>query len=111
MIDKWEQEKVENVIMISWKLWTNRNEVRNGEAKKSGQAVIHSALDYLREYQASQAGEFMQKTKCPASWFPPPPITYKINVDVAICAAEKSTGVGILIQDEGGRLIGACSKK
>ena len=53
----------------------------------------------------------MQKTKCPASWFPPPPITYKINVDVAICAAEKSTGVGILIQDEGGRLIGACSKK
>ena len=111
MIDKWEQEKAENVIMISWKLWTNRNEVRNGEAKKSGQAVIHSALDYLREYQASQAGEFMQKTKCLASWFPPPPNTYKINVDGAVCAAEKSARVGILIRDEGGRLIGACSKK
>ena len=50
MIDKWEQEKAENVIMISWKLWTNKNEVRNDGAKKSGQAVIHSALDYLGEY-------------------------------------------------------------
>lgn len=50
MIDKWEQEKAENVIMISWKLWTNKNEVRNDEAKKSGQAVIHGALDYLGEY-------------------------------------------------------------
>ena len=105
--------------MISWKLWTNRNEVRNDGAKKSGQAVIHGALDYLGEYQASQtgeyqasqAGEFMQKTKCLASWFPPPPNTYKINVDGAVCAAEKSVRMGILIQDERGRLIGACSKK
>ena len=53
----------------------------------------------------------MQKTKCPASWFPPPPNTYKINVDGAVCAAEKSARVGILIRDEGGRLIGACIKK
>ena len=111
MIAKWEQAKVEKVIMISWKLWSNRNEVRNGGVKKTGQAVIHGALDYLVEYQSSQAGEIMQKTKCPTSWTPPPLNAYKINVDGAVFAANKSAGVGILNRDEGGRLIGVGSKK
>ena len=53
----------------------------------------------------------MQKTKCPATWTPSPPNSYKINVDEAVFAAHKLVGVGILIRDEGGRLVGACSKK
>ena len=89
MIAKWEQAKVEKVIMISWKLWCNRNEVRNGGVKKTGQAVIQGALDYLGEYQSSQVGEIMQKTKCPAAWTAPPLNAYKINVDGAIFAANK----------------------
>ncbi|KAK9995768.1 hypothetical protein SO802_020454 [Lithocarpus litseifolius] len=54
---KWEQAKVEKIIMISWKLWCNRNEVRNGGVKKTGQAVFQGAIDYLGEHQSSQAGE------------------------------------------------------
>ena len=53
----------------------------------------------------------MQTTKCPTSWTPPPPTSYKINVDGAIFVANKSVGVGILIRDEYGRLVGADSKK
>ena len=75
--------------MISWKLWCNRNEVRNGGVKKTGQAVIQGALDSLGEYQSSQVGEIMQKTKCPAAWTAPPLNAYKINVDGAIFAANK----------------------
>ena len=59
MIAKWEQDMVEKIIMISWMLWTNRNEVRNGGVKKSGQAVIHGALNYLGEYQSGQAVKIM----------------------------------------------------
>lgn len=76
-----------------------------------GSQLIHGALDYLGEYQSSQAVPFMQKTKCPATWTPPPPNSYKINVDGAVFAAHKSAGVGILIRDDGGRVVGACSKK
>jgi len=111
MIAKWEQDMIEKIIMISWMLWTNRNDVRNGGVKKSGKAVIHGALNYLGEYQSSQAVKIMQTTKCPASWTPPPPTSYKINVDGAIFVANKSVGVGILIRDEYGRLVGVGSKK
>ena len=50
---------IEKIIMISWMLWTNRDEVRNGGVKKSGQAVIHGALNYLGEYQSGQAVKIM----------------------------------------------------
>ena len=50
MVAKWEQDLVEKIIMISWVMWNNRNEVRNGGVKKNGQSIIHGALDYLGEY-------------------------------------------------------------
>lgn len=53
----------------------------------------------------------MQKAKLPSNWIPPPRNCYKINMDGAIFAAHKMAGVGILIQDANGKVIGACSKK
>ena len=59
MVAKWEQDLVEKIIMISWVMWNNKNEVRNGRGKKNGQSIIHGALDYLGEYQSSQAVTIM----------------------------------------------------
>ena len=42
---------------------------------------------------------------------PPPPCRYKINVDSAVFAAQKSAGIGVIIKDSDGSLIGACNKK
>ena len=61
---------------------------------------------YIKQSQQS----IMQKTKFPATWTPPHN-SYKINVEGAVFAAHKSAGVGILIRDDGGRLVRACSKK
>ena len=97
MVAKWDQEVIEKIIMISWGFWNNRNEVRNGGAKKKVQAVIYGALDYLVEYQSSQTTTIMQEVKWLASWSSPPLNFYKINVDEAVFAARKSAGVGILI--------------
>ena len=44
-------------------------------------------------------------------WIPPPPQHYKINVDGAVFGAQKAAGIGILVRDAEGRVIGACSKK
>ena len=44
-------------------------------------------------------------------WTPPSPTCYKINVDDAVFKEQKMVGVGILIRDEEGQLVGACSKK
>lgn len=44
-------------------------------------------------------------------WTPPSPTRYKINVDGVVSKEQRIAGVGILIRDDEGRLIGACSKK
>ena len=44
-------------------------------------------------------------------WIPPPPQHYKINVDGAVFGAQKAAGIGILIRDAEGSVVGACSKK
>ena len=38
--------------MVAWAIWSNKNECRNGGAKKSCQALLQGALEYLGEYQA-----------------------------------------------------------
>ena len=44
-------------------------------------------------------------------WKPPSPDRYKINVDGVVFKEHRLAGVGILIRDAEGHLIGACSKK
>ena len=45
------------------------------------------------------------------NWTPPPPRHYKINVDGAVFGAQKVAGIGILVRDAEGYVVGACSKR
>lgn len=111
MVAKWDQETTEKIIMIYWKLWTYRNEVRNGGVRKNERAIIKGALDYLGEYQSCVAVMTRQEKKRPAVWSPLPTNLYKINVDGAVFIAQRVAGMGVLIRDESGNVIKACSKK
>jgi len=112
MIAQWDHNGVEILIVIAWALWSNQNECKNGGAKKSCQALLQGALEYLSEYQA-----YMKVTVSPRQpaeavvWLPPSSTHYKINVDGAVFKEQKMAGVGILIRDVVGQVIGACSKK
>ena len=97
--------------MVAWAIWQNRNEHRVGGKIKNGSAVVHGAMDYLLEYQACCMKVEEHKPRLVENWTPPPPRHYKINVDGAVFEAQKAAGIGILIRDAEGKVIGACSKK
>ena len=44
---------MEKLIVVAWALWSNRNECRNSGGKKSCQALLQGALEYLDAYQAT----------------------------------------------------------
>ena len=44
-------------------------------------------------------------------WNPPPPLLYKLNVNGALNKAHKLAGIGAIIWNEAGELIGALSKR
>ena len=52
MVAQWEHNEVEKLIVVALALWSNRNECRNGGAKKSCQALLQGAVEYLDAYQA-----------------------------------------------------------
>nr|POE75323.1 hypothetical protein CFP56_19044 [Quercus suber]POE75327.1 hypothetical protein CFP56_19048 [Quercus suber] len=47
------EDKVAHAATTAWALWHNRNEIRCGGARKSGQQLSRWATDYLREYNAA----------------------------------------------------------
>ena len=44
-----------HAVTTAWALWHNRNEMRYGGVRKSGQQLIRWPSDYLREYRAAVA--------------------------------------------------------
>ena len=72
MVAQWDCNEVEKLIVVAWAIWSNRNECRNGGVKKSCQALLQGALEYLDEYQAFV--EDPVSSKQPAEvvkWMPP----------------------------------------
>ena len=111
MVVKWENDYVEKIIMIAWATWSNWNKVINGEDKKSNGALVDSAVEYLMEYQVYCEKPTVAQTKEQPKWRPPQHGRYKINIDGAMFAAQKAAGLGVLIRDTEGRVVGVCNKK
>nr|XP_023873208.1 uncharacterized protein LOC111985788 [Quercus suber] len=108
---EWDAELIGKTVMVAWSLWTNRNEERNGGARKNATRIGNDALQYLAEYQECIAETVQRKETQPEFWKPPPSGMFKLNVDGAVFADQKAAGVGALIRDEEGKVIGALSKK
>ena len=111
MEKNWDPGDVAKAVMVAWALWTNRNEVWHGKKRKEGKAIVFGALDYLLEYQMCLDSPERPASSRPTIWSPPPPSRYKINVDGAVFGAQKAVGIGVVVRDEEGRVLGACCKK
>nr|XP_023880683.1 uncharacterized protein LOC111993063 [Quercus suber] len=107
------EDKVAHAATTAWALWHNRNEIRCGGARKSGQQLSRWATDYLREYNAAAEVKIPRESvpRQVAFWSPPRNGHFKINVDGAVFAAQKAVGVGVVIRDDEGRLEAALCRK
>ena len=114
MVDRVEEGKLDQVVMIAWALWCNRNEVRNGGKQKTGSELIRWAATYLAEYTTatvSPSKPTPPRLELRSLWTPPLALMFKVNVDGAVFSALGAVGIGIIIQDEEGRVVAALSKR
>ena len=66
----------------------------------------------MGEYQACREIPAKVNSDVASNWTPPPPHErYKINVDGVVFASQKEAGLGVLVRDAEGRVVGACRKK
>lgn len=94
-----------------WALWTNKNDICNGDLRKNGKQIFHWCTQYLDEYWAATATPIKYNLPLESRWVPPVDLVYKVNVDGAVFSSQKQAGIGVIIRDSQGNLIVGLSKK
>ena len=99
--------------MICWGIWRNRNEVKHGGKRKTGEAVIKCSQYLLEEFQTANDVRSRQEaqTREVVRWIAPKHGQYKVNCDAAVFTRSKEVGFGVIIRDCAGLVIAALSEK
>ena len=85
--------------------------MRHGGQCKSHEVIVSEVTEYLKEFQV--ANQPTQNNGAPEviMWKPPKSGWYKVNTDGATFEDMKSCGVGVVIRNERGEIMGDLSKK
>ena len=94
-----------------WGIWNNRNQVRHGRQCKSYEVIVKGAAEFLNEYQAANMSTEHSTIPEAVRWRPTKQGWYKVNTNGATFDDIKCCGVGVVIRNERGELMGALSKK
>ena len=98
-------------MAIAWNLWRNRNGVRHGEAPKIVENLIFEAIQFVTTYQALQDCLTLLEIPLPPQWTPPVSGVFKANVNGAVFKDHSSAGIGVVLRDDKGSVIGALSQR
>ena len=113
MVDRCDENATALMGTIAWRLWGNRNEVRNGGKRLSEMELCCDATMWLLEFQevTVSALPWMSGLILQQSWLPPSDPLYKVNVDGAVFKARNESGVGAIVRDANGLVVATLSKK
>ena len=89
-----------------WGLWNNINQVRHGGQCKSHEMIVKETTEYLKEYQAANQPVENVAALDVIAWRPPKAGWYKVNTDGATFEDIKCCGVGEVIRNERGEIMG-----
>ena len=110
----WENRKegeLERLVCIAWCIWKNRNAVKFEGRCKESRSIVTEANALVEEF--CRHFEVLKQTAPlrTGRWTPPREEWYKVNMDGALFKESSNCGIGIVIRNERGELMGAMSKK
>ena len=101
------------MAMVFWLIWFRRKLARVGEASIEVNQIRKKAEEFLHDFQKAN-GSRVHHPLMPASlvrWTPPNLPLYKVNFDGATFFKIGVVGLGVVVRDHVGNVIGAIDKK
>ncbi|XP_012840390.1 PREDICTED: uncharacterized protein LOC105960728 [Erythranthe guttata] len=90
-------------IIITWKVWSNRNCVLHGDAATHQENIIEWGTRYLDEFLSHQMPKTsLNRAQYSSAWSPPPVGYLKLNVDAALPAGQPHYTVSMVARNEEG---------
>ena len=72
---------------------------------------MQQAKQRLGDFQHYNTAQVEPVGRPPTSWQPPGPFQYKVNVDEALCEADNTAGLGVVIRNEHGQVMASLSER
>lgn len=94
--------------MILWFVWKDRNAYVHGERAQQSMDILQATSVWFHEFQKIR---FQQPTvSCAQHWRAPAENLLKLNVEASVIPGRGRIGVGGVIRDSSGFVLGAFSK-
>ncbi|XP_042983363.1 uncharacterized protein LOC122312776 [Carya illinoinensis] len=98
-------------IAITWGLWYRRNKRIYEDISMHVHVSVNNALSLQQEYAQVQLFDVSnQKITKVVRWHPPPDDFLKLNIDGATFPEYSVAGIGVVLRDQQGEVVVACSK-
>ena len=98
--------------IVAWMLWTRRNSIRLGRPTRPLNQIFHEARRLLREFLEAHDEDpvsIPSPIHVQAKWTALTQTRYKANFDAALFKHNDAAGLGVIIRDVNGAIIGALS--
>ena len=102
----------ERFAFIAWSIWYKRNAVRTGSPSLPYSMIHTEALERLQEFQRVQETPTAPSQVAePICWYPPSNSWCKANFHGAVFQELGEAGLGVVVRDHEGTVIGALSER
>ena len=93
-----------------WMIWNNRNNFKHEGRCKEPKRIALEAREYMQGAKIDHRPMCGSRYQARSTWCPPRQGSFKVNVDGAVFESLKSCGIGVVIRNEAGHIIGAMSR-
>ena len=103
---------VESFAMVAWSIWERQNRIRERQKVWGVDEVCARASEMLKEFHGVHRKIPRLVVRSGDVWWKPPALgLFKVNFDGAFFEEQACAGLGVVIRDSAGLVIGALSRK